>query len=293
MKKIYFFLLSFLLLAAGTLCAQEKGDTVKYWNHEGMAGINLSQVSLSNWSAGGDGSLAFDLQFLYSLNYKRDRTLWKNRLELAYGLNHTKTDGSRKTNDKIYLSSMYGYELADHWYLSAMLTYQTQFANGYDYARKGSNYISQFMAPGYLSIGPGITWTPKTWITATLSPATWRGTFVLNDRLSDEGSFGVDPGKKILSEFGGNLTVEAKYEFLPNMTVYSRLNLFSNYLEKPQNVDVRWDIQVNMKVNKWVSASLNLNMIYDDDIKILQEDGSKGARLQFKEVLGVGLQARF
>ena len=280
-----------LLLAAG-VTAQEKADTT-YWTLEGVAGINLSQVSLSNWAAGGDGSMAFDLMFNYSADYKRDRHLWQNRLELAYGLNNTSSNGTRKTNDKIYLSSTYGYRVAKNLYLSGLLTFNTQFANGYDYSGDEPVFMSQFMAPGYLSVGAGLTWTPKRWFTATLAPATWRGTFVTDTRLSDTGAFGVDPGRRLLSEFGGNLRLEASYEFLPNMTVYSRLDLFSDYLRKPENVDVRWDVQLQMKINKWFSAKLTLNSIYDDDIKIPQKDGVAGPRFQFKEVLGIGLQARF
>ena len=280
-----------LLLAAG-VTAQEKADTT-YWTLEGVAGINLSQVSLSNWAAGGDGSMAFDLMFNYSADYKRDRHLWQNRLELSYGLNNTSSNGTRKTNDKIYLSSTYGYRVAKNLYLSGLLTFNTQFANGYDYSGDEPVFMSQFMAPGYLSVGAGLTWTPKKWFTATLAPATWRGTFVTDTRLSDAGAFGVDPGRRLLSEFGGNLRLEASYEFLPNMTVYSRLDLFSDYLRKPENVDVRWDVQLQMKINKWFSANLTLNSIYDDDIKIPQKDGVTGPRFQFKEVLGIGLQARF
>lgn len=149
------------------------------------------------------------------------------------------------------------------------------------------------MAPGYLMIGAGVTWMPKKWFTMTFTPATWRGTFVTSSRLSTEGAYGVDPGKRLLSEFGGNLKLEFNYEFLPNMTLYSRVDFYSNYLDKPQNVDVRWDTQINMKINRWFAANLNLNLIYDDDTKILQKDGRQGARIQFKEALGIGLQAAF
>ena len=290
MKKITLFILA--LGMATALAAQEKADTT-YWTKQGVAGLNMSQVSLSNWSAGGDASIAGDINFAYSLDYKKARHLWQNRLELAYGLNRTDTDGTRKTNDKIYFNSLYGYEIAKNWYISAFVNFQTQFDKGYNYSVSTTDFISRFMSPGYLSAGPGITWTPKPWFTATFSPATWRGTFVLSDYLSDKGAFGVDPGKHLLSEFGGDLKLEAKYEFLPNMTVYSRLEFFSNYLDKPQNVDIRWDTQVAMKINKWFSATLNLNLIYDDDIKIPQKDGSSGPRVQFKEVLGVGFQMNF
>lgn len=265
------------------------------WTRSGVVGLNISQVSMSNWSAGGDQSFALDFNFGYSLDYRKDKSLWTNRLELAYGTNHTESNGTRKTNDRIFLSSTYGYKVAPKWYATAYMTFQTQFDKGFDYTADPDTYISKFMAPGYLTAGLGMLWTPETWLNVTLSPSAWRGTFVLDDRLSDEGAFGVDRGKKLRSEFGANVIAEAKFKIMENMDFYSRLNLFSNYLEKPQNVDVQWDIQLNMKVNKWVSASLTLNMIYDDDVRTYKNGDPQGggAKLQFKEAIAVGMQIQF
>lgn len=271
--------------------AQPGMDTT--WKRGGALSINLNQVSLSNWAAGGENAVGFNLQFSYFANYKKQRHLWNNRLEMDYGLNKTKTDGTKKTNDKLYLSSIYGYELTKNLYLSGLLTFQTQFAKGYDYSTDPRTYISRFMSPGYLLVGGGLTWIPKTWFTATLTPATWRGTFVNSDILSDEGQFGVTPGKHLFSEFGANLRMEAKYEFLKNMTIFSRLSFYSNYLKDPQNVDIEWDVQLNMAINKWFSTTITTNMIYDNDTKILQKDGTKGPRLQFKEALALGFQITF
>lgn len=263
------------------------------WIYGGNSGINLSQVSLSNWASGGENAIGFDVLLNYSADYKQNKHLWQNRIEMAYGLNQTETDGTKKTNDKIYFSSTYGYEMTKNLYLSALLNFNTQFAKGYDYKTEPRSYISRFMSPGYLTTGLGLTWNPKNWFTATLSAISWRGTFVDSKILSQEGAFGVDPGDHLFSEMGGNLKVEVKYEFLKNMSIYSRVDLFSNYLEDPQNVDVRWDVQLNMTVNKWFSANITTNMIYDNDTKILQKDGSKGPRLQFKESLGIGFQVTF
>ena len=263
------------------------------WTKEGFAGLKLTQVSLTNWAAGGDNSVAFDLQGTYQINYKKEKHLWTNRLELAYGLNKTGEDGTRKANDKIYLNTNYGYSIAKNWYASAFATFQTQFSPGYDYSVNKDVSISEFMAPGYLTTGLGFTYDPGKIFTVVLSPASWRGTFVLNDRLSDEGAYGVDPGKHLLSAFGANLKGEVKYEFLKNMTVYSRLDLYSDYLHKPLNIDVNWEVQVNMIINKWFSTTLTTNLMYDDDVKIAQKDGTKGSRVQFKEILGVGVQFNF
>lgn len=282
------FIVSLLTFSAS---AQPHRDSA--WTRAGLAGINLSQISLSNWAAGGENAIGFDLIFNYKADYKKDRHLWQNRLEFAYGLNKTESNGTKKTNDKIYLSSIYGYQLAKNLYLSGLLNFQTQFAKGYDYNVNPDIFISRFMSPGYLMTGAGLTWTPKRWFSATLSPATWRGTFVSSKILSNQGDFGVTPGKHLFSEFGANLRMEATYEFLKNMTIYSRLDLFSNYLKDPQNVDVDWNVQLNMTINKWFSANISTNMIYDDNIKITQKDGSKGPRLQFKEVLGIGFLVNF
>ena len=264
MDKIRFFFIALLGMGAAHLSAQTADSTkTSPWTTEGFAGLKLTQVSLTNWSAGGDNSVAFDLQ------------------------------GTYQANDKIYLNTNYGYSIAKNWYASAFATFQTQFSPGYDYSVNKDVAISEFMSPGYLTTGLGFTYDPGKIFTVVLSPASWRGTFVLNDRLSDEGAFGVDPGKHLLSSFGANLKGEVKYEFLKNMTVYSRLDLYSDYLHKPQNIDVNWEIQINMAINKWFSTTLTTNMVYDDDIKIVQKDGSKGSRLQFKEVLGVGVQFNF
>ncbi len=291
MKKYILFPLLFIVVFYCHLPAQPNQNP--YWERKGMMALNLSQASLSSWSAGGESALGLDAMLNYSADFKKERHLWNNRLELAYGLNKTDNNGTRKTNDKIYLSSTYGYQMAKNFYLSALLTFQTQFAKGYDYAVSKEIYISKFMAPAYLLIGPGITWTPKAWFTATLSPASWRGTFVGNKRLSDEGAFGVEKGKRLFSEFGANLKAEIHYEFLKNMTIYTRLDLYANYLEQPQNIDVRWDVLLNMKINNWFSTNLTTNLIYDNDVKITQKDGRTGPRVQFKEILGVGLQFNF
>ena len=290
MKQFRISLLAlFIVLTAATASAQTPKDSA--WTTNGNVGLKLSQASFTNWATGGNNAFAFDLQGMYSAEYKYNKHLWTNRAELAYGMTKTKADGARKTSDKIYFNSNYGYQVANNLYVSGLLNFQTQSAFGYNYGPEDV-YMSKFMAPGYLMTGAGITWTPKKYFTAVLAPASWRGTFVLSDILSDRGAYGVEPGKHLLSEFGASLKLEANYDIMKNMNIYSRLDLFSNYLEKPQNVDVNWEVQLTMTINKWFSANLTTNLVYDDNITILV-DGQKTKRIQFREVLGVGLQYNF
>ncbi len=290
MKKIIFSVAALMMSVA--LLAQE--EPVSPWTMGGSAGITGSQMTLTNWAAGGDPSVAADFQFNYSINYKKDNSLWQNRLELAYGLNRTESNGTRKTNDKIYFSSSYGQKMIESLYISGTFTFQTQFADGYDYGVKldegGYKQTSGLLSPAYITGGVGVKWTPKTWLTVDASPATWKSTIVQQEALRP--IYGLTSASE-RNEFGGNVKIEATGKIWGDLSGYTRLNLFSNFLQNPQNVDVDWTVRFDLKINKWLSANLNFHAIYDDDIKIPQPDGSAYACLQVQEVAGIGLLVKF
>ena len=263
------------------------------WIFGGNIGANLNQTSFINWAAGGENTIGGNVLLNYTANYKDNHHIWDNRLELAYGINNTETTGSRKTNDKIYLSSLYGYEFAKNLYFSGLFNFQSQFTKGYTYDKDlNTTLVSAFMAPGYLTLGGGLTWIPKKWLTSTFTPVTWREVYVVNTQLSSEGAYGVTPGHNSFSEVGANLQMEINTDIMKNVNLYSRLILFSNYKENPENIDVNLEVQINMTINKWLSAYVSANMIYDDDINIIKDNGSIGPALQFKEALGIGLQIK-
>lgn len=293
MKK--FLLSAAALLACMSLWAEEPQAEPSPWKMAGSAGITGSQMTLTNWAAGGDPSVAADFQFNYSIDYQKDNSLWQNRLELAYGLNRTESNGTRKTNDKIYFSSSYGQKVHDGLYVSALVKFNTQFANGFDYAVKNDNgsykQTSGFMAPAYFSGGLGVEWKPKGWLSVNASPATWKATLVNDEVLRP--FYGLEADQMMRHEFGGNVKIEAQGKIVGDLSGYTRLNLFSNFLDNPQNVDVDWTMRLDLKINKWLSANVNLHAIYDDDIKIPQPDGTLGRRLQLQEVAGLGLLVKF
>ena len=293
MKK--FLLSAAALLACVSLWAEEPQAEPSPWKMAGSAGITSSQMTLTNWAAGGDPSVAADFQFNYSIDYQKDNSLWQNRLELAYGLNRTESNGTRKTNDKIYFSSSYGQKVHDGLYVSALVKFNTQFANGFDYAVKNDNgsykQTSGFMAPAYFSGGLGVEWKPKGWLSVNASPATWKATLVNDEVLRP--FYGLEADQMMRHEFGGNVKIEVQGKIVGDLSGYTRLNLFSNFLDNPQNVDVDWTMRLDLKINKWLSANVNLHAIYDDDIKIPQPDGTLGRRLQLQEVAGLGLLVKF
>jgi hypothetical protein len=274
--------------------AQEKTDSIKPWKFNGVTSINFSQVSLTNWAAGGENSYAFNGLINLEANYSKDKNDWANKLELGYGVQKQGDQELRKTDDYIDFVSKYGRKVSKSFFISAMLNFKTQMNEGKKYETDTSYVISEFLAPGYLQGALGMEYKPNETFYAVISPVAGKLTMVLDDTLSARGSFGVDPGEKTRLELGGSASVGVKQEILKNVILSSTLGLFSNYLENAQNIDVDWKVMINMKINDYLSANLNTHLIYDDDIKTTDDNGNPhGAKVQFKEVFGVGLTYKF
>jgi hypothetical protein len=290
MKEPVLSLIAMMILLSGGF-AQES-QPAPAWKNGGKFALNFSQSSLTNWAPGGQNSLALNSFFNYFADYTKGKSLWENRLDLAYGLLKQGDEDIRKSDDKIDFSSKYGRQATKTWYYAALLNFKSQFSEGYNYP-DDSTIISRFLAPGYLSIGVGMDWKPKDYFSFYLSPATARWIIVNDDKLSDAGAYGVDPGDKVRTEVGAMARLEFMKDIIKNVNLKSKLELFSNYLDQPQNIDVYWDNMFVMTINKYLSASLNLTLAYDDNLRITDKDGKTGPRTQFKEVLGIGFTYAF
>jgi hypothetical protein len=294
MKKYLFF----LLLLPTVLFSQQVPDTLKTWEVKGLLSLNFTQISLTNWVAGGRSSSAGVGIFNLTAKYTKDNWLWENNLDLGYGLIKEQNRQTVKSDDKIDFTSKLELKQSEKLYYTLLFNYKTQFTKGYKYPNT-TDVISDFMAPGYFTLALGLDYKPQKDLSIFFSPATAKLTVVSNEDLSNQGAFGVDPGKKTRMEVGAILKMDLNTEIMKNVTLNNKVELFSNYLEKPQNVDIDWDLMLNMKVNDYLSANLITNLIYDDDIKVPideNEDGvieGSGPRIQFKEMLGIGLNIKF
>lgn len=288
------------------------------WIKGGLVSLSMTQVSNSNWvAAGGD---KFSLSIASSLNLyatrKWGRNKWENVLDVNYALINTTSLGVRKVNDRVDFFSKYGYMPAS-WKnvsLASLLQFRSQLTSGYDYDYFGSGQkrrISGIFAPAYITVAPlGIDWHPTEWFSVFVSPVVARWTIVSNDPYSyasPDGIFdgnvetplatlyGVDPVKKSRGEFGAFLTATFKKDIAKNVNYYSKLDLYSNYLKNPQNVDLFWTNQFKMKVNSWLQVSYTLDLLYDDDVR--QKQLSPGVvpnsvGLQVLSTLGVGFAVK-
>ncbi|MCO4293611.1 DUF3078 domain-containing protein [Solitalea sp. MAHUQ-68] len=273
-------------------------DTLKTWTINGQNSLLFNQSSFSNWAAGGVNSLAGTLLLDYNFNYNKERWNWDNHVLIGYGLSKQKDVGVRKTDDRYLLGSLLGYRLKKYWYASFFANLQSQFANGYEYDADGARtLISGPFAPAYLAFGPGISYKKSDNWKVNFSPLASRITFVSDDYLSSIGAFGVDPGKNTRYEFGVILQAYRKDEIMKNINLEHMLQLYSNYLDNPQNVDVNYTLNLFMKVNNFISANFGIQLIYDDDTTFpYTNDAGETAyrsQLQFKEIFGAGLTFKF
>ncbi|MDR0811014.1 MAG: DUF3078 domain-containing protein, partial [Paludibacter sp.] len=267
-------------------------DTVKGWKHGGFTSVNLSQTALVNWAAGGESSVAINGLFSAFANYKNSKTAWDNSLDLGYGMLNQSITGFRKTDDKIDFTSKYGQKAFKDFYYAALFNFKTQFTVGRNYITKDSAVkISNFFAPAYLLGAVGLNYQPNSYFNAFLAPFTGKLTLVCDTVLSNQGAFGVEKGKTLKSEFGGYARMilsknDFKSELLKNVSFTTKLDLFSNYLDNPQYVDVNWEALIGLKVNKYISVSINTQLVYDYDVKfaVLNADGTplQKSKIQFK-----------
>ena len=298
MKKTTLILLAIVGSLSGF--AQESTDADTLWKFSGVTSLNLSQLSLSNWAAGGDNSLSGNALVKLSPDYDDGTLNWDNDLILGFGLIRTGSDPTRKSDDQIELSSKFGYKASEKWFYSALLSFRTQFAIGYDNPGEDDRLkISNFMSPAYLNLAIGMDYKPNEHISLFLSPLSTKFTFVLDEELSAAGSFGLDPDQTVRSEFGAYVKFAYKQEILKNVLLDTKVDLFSNYFDNPQYIDVTWDLLLTFKINDFLSASLMTQLIYDYDIRFPYDSNGDGeldsdeSRVQFKELFGLGLTYSF
>lgn len=279
-----------------------------FWTETNTLNLQASEVSFTNWNSGGTNSISGLLGIEVERNYKDKRFKWDNQLLIRVGANKQSDQDLRKTEDLIEINSKAGFSFNKNsdWYYLGKLNFNTQFFNGFNFPNT-TDVISQFMAPGYLFMGLGVEHKIKKQnFYVYLSPMTFKSTFVLNQKLANDGAFGVDEairdvdgniieeGKKVRIESGILINNEYKKELFDNVIINHRISLYTDYINNFGNIDIDWEINFDFKINSFLKASFGSHLRYDDDVKIRleQEDGSfieGGSRVQWKQQLGIGV----
>lgn len=286
----------------------EKADTISYWKKSNKVGFDITQIAFVNWNPGGNSSISGLLKGKFIREYKKTNINWKNELIARYGLNKQEGQEIRKTDDQLQINSTFGYrtDTISNWFYSSKLTFTTQFYNGYNYPNT-DDAISRFLAPAYFFLGVGAEYEREELnLNVYISPLTQKTTLVLDRDLANQGAFGVDQvvydpvsgeiirkGKRSRTELGFLVTNQWEKEIWKNISVEHRLSLYTDYLNNFGNIDIDWQVLMEMTVNEYVKANLGTHLVYDDDIKAKEEiDGEQvtvGPKVQLKQILGIGL----
>ncbi|MDD3201877.1 MAG: DUF3078 domain-containing protein [Bacteroidales bacterium] len=270
-----------------------------YWSKGLTTQIGFSQISLTNWAAGGYGSIALNTYLNTFFNYKKGKYIWDNQLQVGYGFIQSFEDGYKKSDDRLIIDSKFGYQAVESLYFSAVFNTRTQFTKGYE----KNVMVSDFFAPAYVSLGLGVDYKPKKNLSINFAPLTGKVVMVKEESLRVKYGNLADQFCKF--ELGAQVKVDGKIQ-VDNFKVVSALTLFSDYLDHPLNIKVYWDFSVDAKITKSFTASLKTNLIYDDAIKFLDktdkrgniiydEDGNtiKVPGVQFKELFSLGFSYSF
>ena len=275
----------------------KKPIKAKWWNTKNSIGLDINEAAFVNWNAGGNNSVAGLLKVEFVRFYNKFHILWNNEIFARYGLNQQEEKGLRKTDDKLEINSTFGYrkDTVTNWYYSVKLNFKTQFSEGFKYPDTSSP-ISKFFSPAYLFLGAGAQYEQKSQqFSIYLSPATLKSTFVLDETLSNSGAFGVKKGSENKSEFGSLIQSTWSKELFKNVLMTNRLNLYTDYFNDFGNIDVNWDLNLTLTINNFIKTNIGTYLIYDNNIKFkddLNNDGeleTLGARVQLKQLLGIGV----
>ncbi|QIG90960.1 DUF3078 domain-containing protein [Chryseobacterium sp. POL2] len=259
------------------------------WFVFGQNSLVFNQSSFSNWYSGGNDNIGVIGKVNYNFNYKSGKHFLENNVQLAYGFVSSTGQSTRKTEDYINLSSNYGYELGSNYYLSTGFQFLSQFGAGYNYSSTPdptyNDRVSRFMAPAYLNLGLGISYNPNDNFQLVMRPINGKFTFVLDPHLQHAGKFGLErDGQSMRGELGAMINATYRINIIKDMTLLNKLNVFSNYLEHFERVDIAYSATLNMKFNKFITTVVTFDMVYDHD---------QIAGLQTKQTLGVGLTYNF
>ena len=272
-----------LLKKTEEVAAKITNEKPNGWVKKGTFTFLANQSSFNNWLAGGQSNISGNIGLNYDFNYKHDTWSWDNKVTAGYGLTKIKGQDIQKTDDRFEFNTLLGKKAIGYWYYSAFFNFKTQFDSGFDPATNTIK-LSHFFSPAYFQFGPGMMWKKSDNLKFNIAPATSK-LIIVHSHFTEFGpSFGVLQGDSSRYEFGAAVNGYYKFNLMTNVSMENILNLYSNYLEDAQNVDLDYTMNIAMKINKVMSTNLAFQTIYDDN-------AFRG--FQVRQVIGLGVNYTF
>ncbi|MFP4664600.1 MAG: DUF3078 domain-containing protein [Bacteroidales bacterium] len=293
-------------LSVSHSAASEDNEEVKdstvldYWTIGGIGNLNVNQGYLSNWAEGGESSINATWRLDIDAEYKRENAAWESSASWKYGVLQSGERQLRKNEDKFEFTSKFGYNASERWYYSALMNLKSQLFNGYNYPND-SVPVSAFLAPANFVASIGMDYKPNSDFNILLSPLSMKLTVVYDTVNIDQTKYGLDEDQWFKGEIGGYVRARWKTDLHKNISMKNEIELFSSYLNNPENIDVDWQMALVFKATEFITTTISTHLIYDDDIEIpeyemvdgeVQQVGVTRA-IQFKEMLSIGLSYKF
>lgn len=275
-----------------------------YWKHGFSTTFSLNQNYLANWARGGESSFSgmFDMHASGIYTKKASKEQWTNTGRLRYGAIRSKEKGFRTSADILEINSQFNKGFTKKLDFSSVFYFKTQVARGYNYPND-SVVVSKFLNPGTFTIGAGVEYKPRKSTQINFSVLSYKNTFVLDTASINQTAHGIERSLRSKQEMGAQMVIRNNMTILDGLKINTAIRLFTNYLNKPENVDVDWEMSFEKQINWYSTVRLNLHMIYDDDImfpvlddagKPIMVDGKvrKAPRTQFNQFLGLTLAVK-
>ena len=288
-----------------------KVDMYPYWGFHGSESMHFSQAAYGPyWQATGLNAITIVGRTTLIATHKKRKGSWENTLKLAFGFMKQADQDFIKNEDQIDLTVKYGHKLSSKLLFTTLLNFKTQFSKSYNINKDGSKgeLRSRFFAPAYLNLGTGLDYQVKSeGLSIYYSPINSKLTLVTDTSLTALYMPKDLANQNSRYELGSYLKIKYKKEIFKNVILQTKADFFTSHLKNFGNIDVDWETQMAFKVNKFLTANILTQLIYDEDIMFVIKDdtgsperneygeptGRKGPRTQFREMLNIGLTHKF
>jgi len=258
MNKIVLLL---LLLSISFIYAQEADSTLNKWTPSLITTANISQVSFSNWTKGGEDALSYSFGVDWVMQYKAKGWSFKNQLKGDWGQSKTGEEESKVTSNNAFNETVFFYNPG--WSLEpyASNIIRTPITNGYNYEAIPKEQIVAFFDPGYVTQSIGFGYNPSEVFQTRIGLAfeeSFANKFAAQYTDDSETAGEVE---KFKFETGIESVTDVKYEVFENVLYKGKLRLFSGF-DRLDTWDVGMDNTFTAKVNSWLNVNLTYLIIY-------------------------------
>jgi hypothetical protein len=281
-------------------------DTIA-WTYGSGIGLDMRSLMLINPRVGsGQSQIGFGIIWGGLAKYNKDKLTWYNTSSVQLAAQKIGTGNTNpwiKNIDIFRINSKLSYAWESELFSNAVdftlqsILLPTYSGNKLRPKEERDRLVATFFSPATINFSPGIEYKPNDKFHFLISPAGFKGIFILNQGVANLDIYNTRP---ILNEmgdtlrfsrsdlrFGNFLRSTYKDKFLNDaLIVQTTLDLFSNYLRNPENIDILWRTEFNYRLFKNLFLNLNTEFFYDNDVLVqVDKEGTLGLKPSFTSAL--------